>query len=68
MLHTVVGLFALLGLCFLTTAAQAASAGPALAMLDIKSPIVHVSRGESKGTLTVAQHFGLSPAWFDPQE
>ena len=30
---------------------------------EIQSP-----RGSSKGTLTVAQHFGLSPTWFDPQE
>ena len=30
---------------------------------DIQSP-----RGTSHGTLKVAQHFGQSPTWFDPQE
>jgi peptide/nickel transport system substrate-binding protein len=47
--------------------AQAATA-TALAKLDIKDPVIPSSRGESKGTLTIAQHFGLSPTWLDPQE
>jgi peptide/nickel transport system substrate-binding protein len=49
-------------------AATVATSEQALAELDIKDPIIPSSRGTSKGTLTVAQHFGLSPKWFDPQE
>jgi len=47
---------------------QAAVAEVALAKLDIKEPVIPPSRGVAKGTLTIAQHFGLSPTWFDPQE
>jgi hypothetical protein len=68
MFHTVVGVFALVGVCCLTVARSAAASDSSLARLDIKDPIIEPSRGVSRGTLTVAQHFGLSSAWFDPQE
>lgn len=41
--------------------------GP-LARLDIKAAVVEPMRGTPVGTLTTAQHFGLSPKWLDPQE
>jgi peptide/nickel transport system substrate-binding protein len=50
------------------TATAAPPPAAALATLDIKDPVIPPSRGESKGTLTIAQHFGLSPTWLDPQE
>jgi peptide/nickel transport system substrate-binding protein len=39
-----------------------------LAKLDFKDAVIETPRGVPKGTLTVAQHFGLSPQWLDPQE
>jgi ABC-type transport system substrate-binding protein len=47
-------------------AAEQILSGP-LAKLDIKAAVVEKG-GVSKGTLTTAQHFGLSPKWLDPQE
>jgi len=40
--------------------------GP-LAKLDIKAAEIAAERGTPKGTLTVAQHFGLDPGWLNPQ-
>jgi hypothetical protein len=68
MFHAVAGVFILLGLWFLSVGGAAAASHSALARLNIKHAIIEPSRGVSRGTLTVAQHFGLSPAWFDPQE
>jgi peptide/nickel transport system substrate-binding protein len=47
---------------------KTADSGTPLAKLDIKAPTIPSTRGVPKGTLTVAQHFGLSPKWLDPQE
>lgn len=47
--------------------AQQILSGP-LATLDIKDAIIEPTRGVPKGKLTIAQHFGLSPKWLDPQE
>ncbi len=47
-------------------AAEQLLSGP-LAKLDIKDAVIEKG-GVSKGTLTTAQHFGLSPKWLDPQE
>src|SRR5262245_54627864 len=63
MLQAIVGCIVLLVIW-----CQAAAGEVALANLDIKDPIIPSSRGASKGTFTIAQHFGLSPTWFDPQE
>jgi peptide/nickel transport system substrate-binding protein len=41
--------------------------GP-LARLDIKAAQIETVKGKPKGTLTVAQHFGLDPGWLDPLE
>jgi peptide/nickel transport system substrate-binding protein len=41
--------------------------GP-LAALDIKPAEIATSRGTPKGTLTIAQHFALTPNWLDPLE
>lgn len=41
--------------------------GP-LAKLDLRDAVIEPQRGVPKGTLTTAQHFGLSPKWLDPQE
>ncbi len=41
--------------------------GP-LAKLDIKDAEIATARGKPKGTLTIAQHFGLDPGWLDPLE
>jgi peptide/nickel transport system substrate-binding protein len=49
-------------------AAAAPPAGPPLAKLDIQDANVQSPRGRSQGTLRIAQHFSLSPAWLDPQE
>ena len=65
---------AIVGVCFLVSvwlpmmSGDTAVAASALAKLNIKDPIIHSAREMSKGTLTVAQHFGLSPKWLDPQE
>ena len=40
----------------------------ALAQLDIRDAIIASPKGQSRGTLTVALHFSLSPKWLDPQE
>jgi peptide/nickel transport system substrate-binding protein len=68
MFQAVVGFFILLVVWCFTATGEAAPPGAALARLDIKDPIIQSPRGASKGTLTVAQHFGLSPTWLDPQE
>jgi peptide/nickel transport system substrate-binding protein len=47
-------------------AAEQILSGP-LAKLDIKAAVIEKD-GVAKGTLTTAQHFGLSPKWLDPQE
>jgi len=41
--------------------------GVTLAKIDIKDAIIE-DGGPMKGTLTIAQHFGLSPKWVDPQD
>ena len=41
--------------------------GP-LAVVDVKEPTIQSPRGESKGTLRIALHYGFSPAWLDAQE
>jgi len=61
-------------LCLVVTSGSAAIAqqstpilsGP-LAKLDIKPAQIESKRGTPKGTLTVAQHFGLDPGWVNPQ-
>ncbi len=68
MFNAIVSLFVLLSVGSLAVRAEAATAGSAMAKLEIKNPIIQSPRGESRGTLTVAQHFGLSPKWLDPQE
>ena len=40
--------------------------GP-LVKLDIKPAQIATKHGTPKGTLTVAQHFGLDPGWVNPQ-
>ena len=45
-------------------AAEQILSGP-LAKLDIKAAVIEKG-GVSKGTLTTAQHFGLSPKWTRP--
>ena len=61
-------LITLVSSCLLMSYGASVTAEPALAKLNIKDPIIQTPREMSKGTLTVAQHFGLSPKWFDPQE
>ena len=39
-----------------------------LANLDIQEAGIETERGMPQGTLTIAQHFGLSPQWLDPQD
>ena len=39
-----------------------------LAKLDIQDASIEPTRGVSKGTLTIAQHFALDPTWLDPQD
>jgi peptide/nickel transport system substrate-binding protein len=41
--------------------------GP-LVKLDIKPAQIEPGKPKPKGTLTIAQHFGLDPGWLDPQE
>ncbi len=41
--------------------------GP-LAKLDIKPAQLEPGKPKPKGTLTIAQHFGLDPGWLDPLE
>jgi peptide/nickel transport system substrate-binding protein len=41
--------------------------GP-LARLDIKDAEIATTRGQPRGTLTIAQHFALDPGWLDPLE
>jgi peptide/nickel transport system substrate-binding protein len=67
MLPFLLSCFTLLVFCSLALAGES-TANIALAKLDIKTPVVASTRGESRGTLTIAQHFGLSPTWLDPQE
>ncbi len=55
-------------LSYAQTAATTAASGSTLATLDIRAPSIESTRGVPTGTLTVAQHFGLSPKWLDPQE
>jgi hypothetical protein len=45
----------------LAQTATTGASGAALATLDIKAPTIPSTRGMPAGTLTVAQHFGLSP-------
>jgi hypothetical protein len=68
MFQAVVGCIVLLAIWGQAVAGEATSPQGALAKLDIKCPVIESSRGVAKGTLTIAQHFGLSPTWFDPQE
>jgi peptide/nickel transport system substrate-binding protein len=39
-----------------------------LATLDIKAAEIEPTRGFSRGTFTIAQHFALDPTWLDPQD
>jgi ABC-type transport system substrate-binding protein len=39
-----------------------------LATLDIKNAEIMPTRGTSKGTFTIAQHFALDPTWLYPQD
>lgn len=71
MIQGLVAVIVALGL-FVTTCSEVAAqksilSGP-LAKLDIKPAIIEAQQGKPKGTLTVAQHFGLDPGWLDPQE
>jgi peptide/nickel transport system substrate-binding protein len=71
-LLALVSAFALL----VTTGGDAAAQKPArtpilsgpLAKLDIKDAQLEPGKGKPKGTLTIAQHFGLDPGWLDPVE
>jgi len=65
MLGIVIALAVLVATPYGTAAGEILS-GP-LAKLDIKAAVVEKG-GVPKGTLTTAQHFGLSPKWLDPQE
>jgi peptide/nickel transport system substrate-binding protein len=68
MYHAIVVMLVLSSVSLSAFCGEVAAAGPALAKLDIKDPVMQSPRGTSEGTLTIAQHFGLSPKWLDPQE
>jgi peptide/nickel transport system substrate-binding protein len=65
MLGIVIALVVLMATPYGVAAGEILS-GP-LAKLDIKAAVIEKG-GVPKGTLTTAQHFGLSPKWLDPQE
>jgi peptide/nickel transport system substrate-binding protein len=68
MFQAFIGCIILLIIWGQAAAGEATAPQTTLAKLDIKDPVIESSRRVSKGTLTIAQHFGLSPTWFDPQE
>jgi peptide/nickel transport system substrate-binding protein len=65
------GLIAALSLVAVTcddAAAQKPILPGPLAKLDIKAAQLEPGKPKPKGTLTIAQHFGLDPGWLDPLE
>jgi peptide/nickel transport system substrate-binding protein len=60
-------LILLVTMCAAAAADKPILSGP-LAKLDIKPAVIEGKKGTPRGTLTIAQHFGLDPGWLDPLE
>ncbi|HEU5304070.1 MAG TPA: ABC transporter substrate-binding protein, partial [Gemmatimonadales bacterium] len=60
-------LILLVTMCAAAAADKPILSGP-LVKLDIKPAVIEGKKGTPRGTLTIAQHFGLDPGWLDPLE